>query len=88
MDKQTRDYYNEGADGGTTVLENMSAFRKYRLRPRVLRNVAKVDTSVNIFGIRTGVPFGVAPAAMQKLAHEDGELATARACRNRGSSWV
>jgi (S)-2-hydroxy-acid oxidase len=84
MDKQTRDYYNEGADGGTTVLENMSAFRKYRLRPRVLRNVAKVDTSVNIFGIRSAVPFGVAPAAMQKLAHEDGELATARACQDKG----
>jgi (S)-2-hydroxy-acid oxidase len=83
MDKQTRDYYNEGSDGGTTVLENMSAFRRYRLRPRVLRNVAKVDTSVKVFGSRTSVHFGVAPAAMQKLAHEDGELATARACRNK-----
>jgi (S)-2-hydroxy-acid oxidase len=83
MDKQTRDYYNEGADSGTTVVENVSAFRKYRLRPRVLRNVAKVDTSVNVFGFRTSVPFGVAPAAMQKLAHEDGESATARACRNK-----
>lgn len=84
MDKQTRDYYNEGADGGTTVRENMAAYRKYRLRPRVLRNVSKVDSSVNVFGAVSSVPFGVAPAAMQKLAHSDGELATARACRNRG----
>lgn len=83
MDKQTRDYYNEGADSGLTVYENMSAYRKYRLRPRVLRNVAKVDSSVEIFGTKTSAPYGVAPAAMQRLAHIDGELATARACKNK-----
>ncbi|ETN41304.1 uncharacterized protein HMPREF1541_03239 [Cyphellophora europaea CBS 101466] len=84
MDKQTRDYYNEGADGGSTVRENMSAYKKYRLRPRVLRNVSKVDSSVEVLGARNSVPFGVAPAAMQKLAHPDGELATARACKSKG----
>ncbi|CAG9977511.1 unnamed protein product [Clonostachys byssicola] len=84
LDKQTRDYYNEGADDGITVKENMSAYQKYRLRPRVLRNVSNVDSGVDVFGTRTSVPFGVAPAAMQKLAHEDGELATARACRTKG----
>jgi (S)-2-hydroxy-acid oxidase len=83
MDKQTRDYYNEGADSGLTIYENMSAYRKYRLRPRVLRNVAKVDSSVEIFGTKNSVPYGVAPAAMQCLAHSDGELATARACKNK-----
>jgi (S)-2-hydroxy-acid oxidase len=86
MDKQTRDYYNEGADEGMTLRENVSAYRKYRLRPRVLRNVARVDSSVEIFGARVSVPFGVAPAAMQRLAHSDGELATARACRNKAVS--
>lgn len=83
MDKQTRDYYNEGADAGTTVRENISAYRQYRLRPRVLRDVSKVDSSMEIFGVRTSVPFGVAPAAMQCLAHPDGELATAKACQER-----
>lgn len=84
MDKQTRDYYNEGADSGLTVQENMAAYRKYRLRPRVLRNVSKIDSSIKVFGTRNSVPFGVAPAAMQKLAHPDGELATARACKEQG----
>ncbi|KAK0387796.1 hypothetical protein NLU13_4041 [Sarocladium strictum] len=84
MDKQTRDYYNEGADAGTTVQENMTAYRKYRLRPRVLRNVSKVDSSVQIFGTTNSVPFGVAPAAMQRLAHPEGEMATARACQSKG----
>ena len=44
--------------------------------------MSRVDTSKDIFGFRNSVPFGVAPTAMQRLAHADGELGTARACRN------
>ncbi|KAH7068021.1 FMN-dependent dehydrogenase [Paraphoma chrysanthemicola] len=84
MDKQTRDYYNEGADEGSTLAENMSAYQKYRIRPRVLRDVSSVDTSATIFGYTNSVPLGVAPTAMQGLAHPDGELATARACKELG----
>ena len=81
MDKQTRDYYNEGADSGSTLRENLSAYNKYRIRPRVLRDVSAVDPSVPIFGHQNRVPFGVAPTAMQCLAHSDGETGTANACR-------
>ena len=82
MDKQTRDYYNEGADSGSTLLENTEAYGKYRIRPRVLRDISKIDLSVpNVFGVRASMPLGVAPTAMQCLAHPDGEIATARACR-------
>ncbi|KAK5049069.1 hypothetical protein LTR84_005492 [Exophiala bonariae] len=84
MDKQTRDYYNEGADSGSTLAENESAYRRYRIRPRVLRDISQIDTSVTVFGHRNTVPLGVAPAAMQGLAHPDGELATARACAAKG----
>ena len=80
MDKQTRDYYNEGADSGSTLLENISAYKKYRIRPRVLRDISQIDTSISLFGTRVSVPFGVAPTAMQRLAHSDGEMATSRAC--------
>lgn len=82
MDKQTRDYYNEGADSGSTLRENISAFEKYRIRPRVLRDVSAIDPSVNIFGHKNSVPIGVAPTAMQCLAHPDGEIGTANACRD------
>ncbi|USP78347.1 hypothetical protein yc1106_05621 [Curvularia clavata] len=84
MDKQTRDYYNEGADNGSTLLENITAYQKYRIRPRVLRDISSIDTSVKVFGHRNTIPLGVAPTAMQCLAHDDGELATARACKNMG----
>ena len=81
MNKQTRDYYNEGADSGSTLLENSVAYNKYRIRPRVLRDISDIDTSVPVFGSQNSVPIGVAPTAMQCLAHPDGELATARACK-------
>ncbi len=81
MDKQTRDYYNEGADSGSTLLENTTAYAKYRIRPRVLRDMSQISTSVPLFGAQNSVPIGVAPTAMQCLAHPDGEVATARACK-------
>lgn len=84
MDKQTRDYYNEGADSGSTLLENVTAYDKYRIRPRVMRDISNLDTSVDIFGHRNSIPLGVAPTAMQCLAHPDGEVATAKACKNKG----
>lgn len=84
MDKQTREYYNEGADSGSTLRENSIAYEKYRIRPRVLRDVSKVDTSREIFGCKNSIPLGVAPTAMQCLAHSDGEVGTARACKNAG----
>lgn len=82
MTKQTKDYYNEGADSGSTLQENMTAFQKYRIRPRVLRDISQIDTTKEIFGHTNAFPMGVAPTAMQCLAHPDGELATARACRD------
>ncbi|KAI8943285.1 hypothetical protein NX059_001305 [Plenodomus lindquistii] len=84
MDKQTRDYYNEGADSGSTLRENITAYQKYRIRPRVLRDISSIDTSTRIFGFKNSIPLGVAPTAMQCLAHDDGELATARACKKKG----
>ena len=84
MDKQTRDYYNEGADSGSTLLENSTAYSKYRIRPRVLRDVSLIDTSVSVWGAHNSVPIGVAPSAMHCLAHPDGEVATAKACKEAG----
>jgi (S)-2-hydroxy-acid oxidase len=84
MTKQTKDYYDEGADSGSTLAENMTAYKKYRIRPRVLRDISAIDTSTKLFSHKNSVPFGVAPTAMQCLAHPDGELATARACKKFG----
>lgn len=62
------------------MYENSSAYRKYRLLPRVLRDVSKVNTSISLFGNEILFPLCVSPAGIQALAHQDGELATSWAC--------
>lgn len=50
---------------------------RYRLIPRMLRNVPVRDLSVTVLGERLALPIGAAPSAYQKLAHPEGELAAA-----------
>jgi (S)-2-hydroxy-acid oxidase len=54
------------------------------VRPRVLVDVSKVDTSTTVFGRRIALPLCVSPAGCQAMAHPDGELATSRACARKG----
>ena len=51
---------------------------RYRFRPRVLRDVSRVDTRLQLFGEWVESPVCVAPTAMQRMAHPEGEAATAR----------
>ena len=51
---------------------------RYRLRPRVLRDVSNVDMRACLLGEEVAFPIGVSPTALQQVAHSDGELATAR----------
>ena len=44
----------------------------------MLRDVSSIDTSTTILGQKIDYPVCVAPTGLQKLAHPDGELATAR----------
>ncbi|KAK5131367.1 hypothetical protein LTR08_000970 [Meristemomyces frigidus] len=79
-----RDFFNSGSTDQITINENSTAYAKYRVRPRVLVDVSKADTSTTCFGRRTSFPLGVSPAGLQAMAHPDGELATARACARKG----
>ncbi|KAB8228190.1 alpha-hydroxy acid oxidase [Aspergillus alliaceus] len=62
-----------------TLRENEAAFDRYKIRPRILINVNKIDTSTEILGTKISFPLGFSPAASQKLAHPDGEVAASRA---------
>ncbi|KAI1324671.1 hypothetical protein F5Y16DRAFT_380505 [Xylariaceae sp. FL0255] len=84
LDRVTINFYNDGSTAQTTVRENVTAFAKYRIRPRVLKDVSKADTSVTVFGRTISFPLCVSPAGIQAMAHPDGELATSRACARRG----
>jgi 4-hydroxymandelate oxidase len=74
--REVFDYYAAGAGDELTVGEAEAAWRTYRLRPRVLRDVSAVDLTTDLLGAATAAPFLVAPTAFQGLAVPEGECAT------------
>jgi 4-hydroxymandelate oxidase len=72
------EYIVGGAGDEITLRANRTSFDGLRLKPRVLRDVSRLDTSVAIFGERLDYPILLAPTAYHKLAHPEGESATAR----------
>lgn len=77
-------YYSGGALDERTLDGNRAAFERRRIVPRVMTPTAQIDTSVEVLGRHWPHPVWVAPTALQRMAHPDGELATARACAARG----
>ncbi|HSP22619.1 MAG TPA: alpha-hydroxy acid oxidase [Planococcus sp. (in: firmicutes)] len=72
-------HIRSGAGAEETLRRNRSAFSKWAILPRMLKDVSSVDTSITLFGKTYEHPFLLAPIGMQKLAHEDGDLASVRA---------
>lgn len=83
-----RDYYATGSGDQTAALEAETSWGARRLRPRVLRDVGSVDTSLTLLGTSLQTPVLVAPSALHGLAHPDGEAATARGAADAGSLLV
>jgi isopentenyl diphosphate isomerase/L-lactate dehydrogenase-like FMN-dependent dehydrogenase len=78
-------YFAAGAGDEWTLRENVSAYRRWTLRPRLLRDVAQVTTARTVLGHELTAPIIVAPMAYQRHAHPDGEVATARAAAAFGT---
>jgi 4-hydroxymandelate oxidase len=79
LPKMIFDYYAGGAGEEWTLRENRRAFDRWVLRPRVLVDVSEVDLGTSVLGQPVPFPILLAPTALQRMAHRDGELATARA---------
>ena len=71
-----------------TMADNKAAFDRLRLRPRVLRDVASIDTGVPLFGDALPHPILLAPTSFQRMAHPEGEVATARGAGQAGAVFV
>jgi isopentenyl diphosphate isomerase/L-lactate dehydrogenase-like FMN-dependent dehydrogenase len=78
-------YFNGGAGDERTLRANVEAFTRCHLRPRVLVDVSNVTAATTLLGRDVSMPLLVAPTAFQRLAHPDGELATARAAAAVGT---
>jgi isopentenyl diphosphate isomerase/L-lactate dehydrogenase-like FMN-dependent dehydrogenase len=73
------DYIAGGAGSESTIRANSEAFERRRLRPRMLRGNRERDLSVTVLGTSSPAPFLLAPVGVLSIAHEEGELAVARA---------
>jgi len=79
------DYYRSGAWDETTLKANRESFEKLKIHYKVLVDVSGRDMSTTLFGQKVACPILIAPTAFHKLAHPDGEIATARASVNAGT---
>ena len=78
LSKKAWVYYNSATDSLMSAKTNRLDWTKVTLRPRVMRNVARISLRRSIMGHESALPFFIAPAALAKLGHEDGELCLAR----------
>jgi 4-hydroxymandelate oxidase len=79
MDPAAFDYVAGGSWDELTLAENEAAWRRYRIRPRVLNDVGAVDLSTTLLGCPADMPVAIAPMAAHANAHPDAEVAMAQA---------
>jgi lactate 2-monooxygenase len=82
------EFIHSGAGNNETYRANREAFFRWRIVPRVLRNVSNLDLSVSLFGSKLPVPILLAPVGRQKAMHPKGELATAKAAASAGLTLI
>src|ERR1700730_2367289 len=81
------DYIAGGAEDEATLRGNREAFARYRFRFKVLTSADSPDLSHEVFGQRFTMPVHLAPAAIQRMAHPDGEAAAYRSASDAGIAY-
>src|SRR5688500_5781805 len=88
MDPGAYDYFAGGAGDELTIAENCRAFHRIAFLPRVLVNVSVIDPSTQVLGRHLSFPVMLAPTALNRLGHPEGEVAAARAAGAAGTTMV
>lgn len=78
------DYTDGAADTEVTLLRARQAFDRLEFQPRVLRDVASVDTSTMMLGKKSTLPFGIAPTGFARMMQTEGEIAGCTAAEQKG----
>ena len=85
---QAYDYVAGSASGERTARANIAAFDRWRIVPRVLRDVSQRDLTVELFGQTLPAPVLLGPVGVQNIIHPDAEVAVARAAASLGLPFV
>ncbi len=88
LDPMVYGYYSSGANDEVTLKENIRAFERITLYPRVLQGVSERILKTKILGKEFQVPLLIAPMALQRMAHDEGEVAMTRAGSKYGVGMV
>jgi 4-hydroxymandelate oxidase len=88
LDAGAYGYFATGAGVEETLAANVAAWRDWWLRPHAARDVTDVHLATTLLGTEVSSPVVVAPTGFQRLAHPDGEVATARATAEVGGLFV
>jgi 4-hydroxymandelate oxidase len=82
------DYQAGGAGDELSLADNVTAWNRIKLRPRVLVDVSSRDLSTSAFGVRLEHPIIVAPTAAHQLSHADAERGSARGAAGAGALFT
>lgn len=89
LSKLALGYYSSGANYEHTLRDNENDFEELKIKPKFLENdLTKINLKTKILNCDSNYPVIVAPTAMQKLAHKDGELATVKACEKQNTIYI
>lgn len=81
-------YLKGGSESETTLQNNRKQFERFLFVPRMLVNVANVSTKCFMLGRKAAMPVLIAPMAMQKLAHPDGESGMSKAASSHSIPMI
>ncbi|UJW36062.1 alpha-hydroxy-acid oxidizing protein [Saccharothrix sp. AJ9571] len=82
------DYTDGAAELEDSLLRARQAFRRVEFQPHVLRDVSDVDTSKDILGQRSALPFAFAPTGFTRMMNHEGEPAVARVAERAGIPYA
>jgi lactate 2-monooxygenase len=88
MSEQAFAYIAGGAGNESTMSSNTSAFEKWKIVPRMLRNVSVRDTSIELFGQNLPTPFLLSPVGVLEMVHTEADLAVAKAASSLGMPFI
>jgi lactate 2-monooxygenase len=88
MTPEAADYVAGGAGAEDTVRANREAFDRWRIVPRMLREVGTRDLATTVLDTRLPAPVLLGPVGVQRIIHPDAEGATARAAGSLGVPYV
>src|SRR5256714_3572539 len=88
LPKGIYDYIAGGSEDEAALRSNREAFARYRFRFKILASADHPDLSSEVFGQRFQMPVHLAPTAIQRMAHPDGETAAYRAASEAGIAYA